>query len=66
MNCSDSALSESADIILCCFLLQVQAGGDPSASGAGSGDMLDGGFHCGAHTHVRLEQPEAPPAERLH
>lgn len=56
-------MRNGADMMLC---LQVQAGGDPSASGAGSGDMLDGGFHRGTHTHVRLEQPEAPPAERLH
>lgn len=46
--------------------LQVQTRGDPSASGAGGGDMLDGGLHRGAHTHVGLEQPEAPSAERLH
>lgn len=57
-------MRESADVILCC--LQVQAGGDNSASGGGGGDMLDGGFHRGAHAYVRLEQPEAPSAERLH
>ena len=62
-TCPDSAVRESADM---CLLLQVQAGGDPSASGAGGGGMLDSGFHRGAHTHARLEQPEAPPAERLH
>lgn len=57
-------MRERADTML--FCLQVQAGGDPSASGAGSGYMLDSGLHRGAHPHVRLEQPEAPPAERLH
>lgn len=46
--------------------LQVQASGDPSASRAGSGDLLDGGFYRGTHTHVGLEQPKAPPAKRLH
>lgn len=46
--------------------LQVQTRGDLSASRAGSGDVLDGGLHRGAHAHIGLEQPQAPSAERLH
>lgn len=64
--CPGSAVRESADMMLCCLLLQVQAGGDPSASGAGCGGVLDCGIHRGAHAHVRLEQPEASPAKWLH
>lgn len=60
-------MRESADMLLCFFLsLQVQAGGNPSKSGTGSGGVLDCGFYRGVHTHVRLEQPEASPAERQH
>lgn len=59
-------VNASADAELLCVLVQVQAGGHPSASGAGRGRVLDGGFHRGPHPHVRMEQPVAPAAERLH